>query len=158
MEIVDGNEVRSEDLNVCVGEKRVGGRDDDVDVRAGKKARNGGDLRGGLKRVAEIVLVLETLGKMRAGRSPTQVEIDMMTEARGKLVEACREFKPKDVFPREAFGVVIDDLGLKLNDQMLGFRAPNVPIAQRLKLTQEKVFLLPCYLNLVIVMFSFSYR
>lgn len=136
MEIVDDKDVRSEDMNVCVGEKREVSSDGDVEVRVTKKARNCG---GNLKRVAEIVLVLETLGKMRGGRSPTQVEVEMMSEARGKLVEVCREFKPKDVFPREAFGVVIDDLGLSNNEQMLGFRAPNIPIAQKLKLAQEKM-------------------
>ncbi|KAK1405001.1 RING/FYVE/PHD zinc finger superfamily protein [Heracleum sosnowskyi] len=139
MEIVDNSEVRSEEMNVRVGEKREVSSDDDVEVRVSKKARNCGQVKGNLKRVAEIVLVLETLGKMRGGRSPTQVESEMMSEARGKLAEVCREFKPKDVFPREAFGVVIDDLGLSKNEQMLGFRAPNIQIAQKLKLTQEKI-------------------
>lgn len=99
--------------------------------------------------------MLETLGKMRGGRSPTEAEVEMMSEARGKLAEVCREFKPKDVFPREAFGVVMDDLGLsKMNEQMLGFRAPNVPIAQKLKLTQEKVrLLLFCY----VLLFEFNF-
>lgn len=156
MEIVENSEVRSEDMNVRVGEKREMSGGEDVEVRVNKKARNGGEVKGNLKRVAEIVLVLETLGKMRGGRSPTQVEVEMMSEARGKLAEVCREFKPKDVFPREAFGVVIDDLGLGNNEQMLGFRAPNIPIAQKLKLTQEKVMFLSCYLNLIMVMFGFS--
>ncbi|KAL8131676.1 uncharacterized protein LOC141711701 [Apium graveolens] len=139
MEIVENSEVRSEEMNVRVGEKREMSGDDDVEVRVNKKARNCGEVKGNLKRVAEIVLVLETLGKMRGGRAPTQVEVEMMSEARGKLAEVCREFKPKDVFPREAFGVVIDDLGLSNNEQMLGFRPPNVQIAQKLKLTQEKM-------------------
>lgn len=137
MEIVDDTEVRSDDFNACVGEKRAAISDDQAEVRAAKKAKNCG---GNLKRVAEIVLVLESLGKMRGGRSPSQSEIEMMSEARGKLAEVCSQFAPKDVFPREAFGVVIDDLGLsKVNEHKLGFRSPNVPIAQKLKLTQQKM-------------------
>nr|DAD32593.1 TPA_asm: hypothetical protein HUJ06_011444 [Nelumbo nucifera] len=50
-----------------------------------------------MKRVAEIVLVLPALGKMRGGRSTTAVEKGLMAEAREKLVEMCEVLAPRDV-------------------------------------------------------------
>ncbi|XP_020223635.1 uncharacterized protein LOC109805822 [Cajanus cajan] len=86
-----------------------------------------------LKRVAEIVLVLSTMATVRAGRKPSDVEVDLMKEARAKLAGLCEGLAPKDIVAREAVGTVIEDLGLhsKLKDQRLGFRAPKMSIAER---------------------------
>ncbi|KAL2316702.1 hypothetical protein Fmac_030578 [Flemingia macrophylla] len=86
-----------------------------------------------LKRVAEIVLVLSTMATVRAGRKPSDVEVDLMREARAKLAALCEGFAPKDIVAREAVGTVIEDLGLhsKLKDQRLGFRTPKMSIAER---------------------------
>lgn len=121
-----------------VGEKRLA--DDDVELLepAPKKAR--GEVIGNTKKVAEMVLVLAALGKMRGGRVPTAAEREMMAEAREGLAQVCQSFAPKDVFPRDAFGAVMEDLGLnKLKDQRLGFRPPKVSIAEKLLIAKEKV-------------------
>ncbi|KAA8527018.1 hypothetical protein F0562_008753 [Nyssa sinensis] len=142
IESIDPLEDRSEDLAVSVREKRPveNGEDGELGVPSPKKARGGRGLIGNMKKVAEIVLVLAAMGKMRAGRSPTMAEKEMMEEARGKLVEVCEGFAPKDVFPRDAFGVVIEDLGLsKLREQRLGFRPPKMSITEKLLLTKRKM-------------------
>ncbi|XP_024976071.1 uncharacterized protein LOC112514020 [Cynara cardunculus var. scolymus] len=138
VESMDGSEVRSESL----GEKRPleNGLDRDL---GSKKARVGGEdvvLAGNVKKVAEIVLLLATMGKMRGGRKPTAVEVQMMVEAREKLADVCKEFAPKDIFPRDAFGTVIEDLGLnRLKEQRLGIRPQKMSIAEKLKFTKEKM-------------------
>ncbi|KAK7300007.1 hypothetical protein RJT34_10838 [Clitoria ternatea] len=88
---------------------------------------------GELKRVAEIVLVLSTMATIRGGRKPTDLEVELMREARIKLANLCQGFAPKDIVAREAIGTVIEDLGLnsKLKDQRLGFRSPKMSIAER---------------------------
>ncbi|KAF7815895.1 PHD finger protein [Senna tora] len=96
---------------------------------------------GELKRVAEIVLVLSTMATMRGGRKPADVEIELMKEARAKLVELCQGLAPKDIVAREAIGTVIEDLGLngKIKDQRLGFQPPKMSIAERFSLTKLKI-------------------
>ncbi|XP_030931661.1 uncharacterized protein LOC115957533 [Quercus lobata] len=94
-------------------------------TRSSKRAKTGPGPE--LKRVAEIVLVLSTMARMRGGgKSPTAAEMELMAEARTKLAEACACFAPKDLIGREAIGSVMEDLGLnaKLRDQRLGFRGP----------------------------------
>ncbi|KAI3686191.1 hypothetical protein L1987_79864 [Smallanthus sonchifolius] len=138
VESVDRSEARSE----CLGEKRPLENGFDRDLGNKKVKRGGEDVKLGssVKKVAEIVLVLAAMGKMRGGRKPTAVEVQMMAEARGKLVEVCKEFAPKDVFPRDAFGTVIEDLGLnRLRDQKLGIRSPKLSIAERLQATKQKM-------------------
>ncbi|KAM0018574.1 putative chromatin regulator PHD family [Helianthus debilis subsp. tardiflorus] len=131
----DRSEARSETL----GEKRpLENGYESLDNNFGnKKAKLGVE---DVKKVAEIVLVLATMGKMRGGRKPSAVEVEMMAEARGKLVEVCKEFAPKDVFPRDAFGTVIEELGLsRLREQKLGIRSQKLSISERLKATKEKM-------------------
>ncbi|KAI3703020.1 hypothetical protein L6452_28774 [Arctium lappa] len=138
-ESMDLSEVRSGSL----GEKRAleeGVFDRDL---GNKKARGGGG-DGGLavdvKKVAEMVLVLATMAEMRGGRRPTAVEMKMMVEAREKLADICEEFAPKAVFPREAFGTIIEDLGLnRLRETKLGIRPPKMSIAEKLELTKQKM-------------------
>ncbi|XP_076919638.1 uncharacterized protein LOC143580526 [Bidens hawaiensis] len=86
-----------------------------------------------VRSVAEMVLVLSAMGKMRAGGKPTAVEVNMMTKARGELAGICNEFAPKDVFPRDAFRMLIEDLGFN------GKLGHNMSIAHRLQLTKEKM-------------------
>lgn len=120
-----------------VGEKRVA---DDVEMEepAPKKARS--VVIGNTKKVAEMVLVLAAMGKIRGGRVPADAEKEMMVEAREKLAQVCETFAPKDVFPRDAFGAVIEDLGLnKLKEQRLGFRPPKMSIAEKLMIAKEKL-------------------
>ncbi|KAK1418016.1 hypothetical protein QVD17_27152 [Tagetes erecta] len=108
-----------------------------------KKARGDGEVGLGvcLKKVAEMVLVLAAMGKMRGGRKPTPVEVEMMVEARGKLVEVCKGFAPKDVFPTDGFGTIIEDLGLnRVSETKLGILPPSkVSIARKLQLTKQKM-------------------
>ncbi|XWS27798.1 hypothetical protein CRYUN_Cryun25bG0010900 [Craigia yunnanensis] len=119
----------------AVGEKR---RIENGDVSLSKKQRCG----GGLKRVAEIVLVLTAMGKMRGGgRNPTAAETALMAEARETLAEMCEEMAPKDIVGREAIGNVIEELGLnfKLKEQRLGFRGMGVSISQKVSFAKMKM-------------------
>lgn len=137
-EPVDQSEVRSESL----GEKRPleNGVDRDLGIKRAKGGCEDVGLASNVKKVAEIVLVLATMGKMRGGRKPTAVEVQMMAEAREKLADVCKEFAPKDIFPRDAFGTVIEDLGLnRLREQRLGIRPPKMSIAEKLQLTKQKM-------------------
>ncbi|KAE8696817.1 RING/FYVE/PHD zinc finger superfamily protein, putative isoform 2 [Hibiscus syriacus] len=118
-----------------VGEKRG---IENGDVSASKKRRCG----GGLKRVAEIVLVLSTMGKMRGGgRDPTSTETALMAEARETLAENCGEMAPKDIVGREVIGNVIEELGLnsKLKEQRLGLRGMGMSISQKVLLAKMKM-------------------
>lgn len=129
-----------------VGEKRPA---DDVGLEepAPKKVR--GLVIENTKKVAEMVLVLAAMGKIRGGRVPTACEKEVMADAREKLAQVCQTFAPKDVLPRDAFGAVIEDLGLnKLKEQRLGFRPPKMSIAEKLLMAKEKVSQLFCYVFL----------
>ncbi|CAH9145896.1 unnamed protein product [Cuscuta epithymum] len=121
-----------------VGEKR---HPDEVELDgppAGKKPKR--VVGGNVKKVAELVLVLAAMGKMRGGWSPTDAEKEMMVEARDKLAQVCQTFAPKDVFPRDAFGGLIEDLGLnKLNEQKLGFHPPKMSIAEKILISKRKM-------------------
>ncbi|GMH25500.1 hypothetical protein Nepgr_027343 [Nepenthes gracilis] len=132
-------EVRS----TVVGIKRAaedceeGQMEDGLEIR-GKKMRNGEEEE--MRRVAEIVLVLSAMGRMRGGKEPTAAEKAMMTEARAKVVAMCEELAPKDILPREAFGGVIEDLGLNgLKDQRPGFRMPKLSIVDRMHLAIRRM-------------------
>uniref|UniRef100_A0A1J3J1I0 PHD finger protein n=1 Tax=Noccaea caerulescens TaxID=107243 RepID=A0A1J3J1I0_NOCCA len=94
-----------------------------------------------VNRVAEIVLVLSSLRRIRGGKSPTDLELELMVEAKSKLVDMCQEFTPKDIIGRDAIGAVIEDLGLngKIKDQRLGFRAPKLTISEKLSLGKRKM-------------------
>lgn len=136
---VDAPEVRSGGFSAASGEKRT------ADGELGcplpiKKARSGQALVESVNKVAEMALVLAALAEMRAGKAPTAVERQMMLDARERLARVCECFAPKDVFPREAFGSIIDDLGLnELKDQKLGFRPPKMTISEKLLFTKQKM-------------------
>ncbi|KAL6511386.1 hypothetical protein OROMI_034852 [Orobanche minor] len=126
------------------GEKRTSQEDVDVlkDGSPPKRARGVSErsLVGDVKKVAEMVVVLAAMGKMRGGKGPTDVEKDLIVEARDRLAKVCEGFAPKDVFPRDAFGGVIEDLGLnKLKEQRLGFRPPKLSIAEKLLVSKRKM-------------------
>ncbi|CAN4102665.1 unnamed protein product [Withania somnifera] len=101
-----------------------------------KKGRN-------VKEVAEMVLVLATMGKMRGGRGPTDVEKEMVEEARERLAEMCLKFAPKDVFPVDGFGGLIEELGLdKRKEQRIGggcWKPPKMSIAEKLIAAKRKM-------------------
>ncbi|XP_042481593.1 uncharacterized protein LOC122062027 [Macadamia integrifolia] len=141
LEAVVPTRVNSEKSLPSVGDKRPLENEDDVDNggRLHKKAK--GDLNMDMKKVAEIVLVLSAMGKMRGGRNPTDVEGRLMAEARQKLAEACEALAPKDILSSTAVKAVIEDIGLnnRLKDQRLGFRPPKMSITDRLLLTKRKM-------------------
>ncbi|KAI3920506.1 hypothetical protein MKX01_000845 [Papaver californicum] len=139
-EAVEPLEVGSEEnLVSSVGKKRVVDCDEteNFNVKT-KKARV--DYGGDMKRVAEIVLILSSMGKMRGGRNPTDVEKGLMAEAKQKLVEICQFMAPWDVIPKDAIRVVVEDLGLnKSTDQRLGLRPPKMSIAEKFVLAKRKM-------------------
>lgn len=124
-----------------IGDKRrvSGGEDAGSLPPSPKKARSGA---GDLGRVAEIVLVLSAMGRMRGGRDPTEVELGLMAEARERLAAICETLAPKDIVAGDSIGRVIEDLGLngKARDQRMGFRVPKLSIAEKLAFTRRKVY------------------
>ncbi|MCL7023208.1 hypothetical protein MKW94_004719 [Papaver nudicaule] len=123
--------------NSVVGEKRAVDCDETENLTK-KKPRI--DYSGDMKRVAELVLVLSAMGKMRGGRKPSDVEKELMVEAKDKLVEICQFMSPQDVIPKDAIRVVMEDLGLnKSADQRLGFRPPKMSIAEKFVLSKRKM-------------------
>ncbi|EOA30010.1 hypothetical protein CARUB_v10013115mg [Capsella rubella] len=94
-----------------------------------------------MNRVAEIVLVLSALGRMRGGETPTDLELQLMVEAKSKLAGLCQEFTPIDILRKDDVTAVVDDLGLngQLYDQRVGFRAPKLTIFEKLSLGKRKM-------------------
>ncbi|XP_026448097.1 uncharacterized protein LOC113348513 isoform X1 [Papaver somniferum] len=140
-EAVDPSKVvgSEENLVSVVGEKRVV-VDCDETENFGVKKKARVDYGGDMKRVAELVLVLSGMGKMRGGRNPTDVEKELMVEAKEKLVEICQFMSPQDVIPKDAIRVVMEDLGLnKSADQRLGFRPSKMSIAEKYVLAKKKM-------------------
>ncbi|XP_077216714.1 uncharacterized protein LOC143851249 [Tasmannia lanceolata] len=110
----------------------------DSGARLGKKARV--ECGDDMKRIAEIVMVLSALGEVRSGRSPSVVERGLMAEAREKLALICEGIAPKDLFPRDAVRVLIEDLGLnRWIDQRIGYRPHNISIADKVWLAKRKM-------------------
>ncbi|XP_058080212.1 uncharacterized protein LOC131228526 isoform X2 [Magnolia sinica] len=116
-----------------------GGFDPGGPGRSQKKAKvDGGE---DMKRVAEIVMVLSAMGKLRGGRSPSSAERGMMVEAREKLAGMC-EFTvaPKDLVTRDVVRAVVDDLGFsRWKDQRFGFRMPRMSIAEKVAFMERKM-------------------
>nr|CAB3450904.1 unnamed protein product [Digitaria exilis] len=108
---------------------------------AGKRRR--GDEGPGLRRVAEIVMVLAAAGEVRGGREPTAAERALAAEARERLAAAVAEgaVRPMDLFPGEAVRALVEDLGLNRakDPAAMGFRPPKASIADRLMLTKRKM-------------------
>lgn len=132
------------------GEKRSvenGGIEGELEERPSKRPKTGPGTNAVLKRVAEIVLVLSTMSKIRGGKKPTETEIGLMAEARAKLVELCEGLAPKDIVARDAIGAVIEDLRLngKVKDQKLGFNGPKLTIAERILQNKKKVWCKFCH-------------
>ncbi|KAK2422027.1 RING/FYVE/PHD zinc finger superfamily protein [Trifolium repens] len=95
-----------------------------------------------LKLAAEIVLVLSTMATIRGGKKPSDVEVELMREARSKLAVLCLRIAPKDIVAGEAIGSVIQDIGLNVKgeDQRLGFRTtPKMSIAERYSFAKTKM-------------------
>ncbi|KAG8059604.1 hypothetical protein GUJ93_ZPchr0002g24495 [Zizania palustris] len=112
-----------------------------------KRRRGGGGGGGGngegMRRVAEIVMVLAAAGEVRGGREPTAAERALAAEARERLAAAVSEgaVRPKDLFPGDAVCAVVEDLGLNRarDPAAMGFRPPKASIADRLMLTKRKM-------------------
>ncbi|KAI4981560.1 hypothetical protein ZWY2020_022052 [Hordeum vulgare] len=111
--------------------------------RAAPAKRRRGDDGAGMRRVAEIVMVLAAAGEMRGGREPTAAERALAAEARERLAAAVAggATRPKDLFPGEAVRAVVEDLGLNRakDPAAMGFRPPKASIADRLLLTKRKM-------------------
>ncbi|XP_048130491.1 uncharacterized protein LOC115742836 [Rhodamnia argentea] len=107
-------------------------------VPTAKKPRFG---RADFGRVAEIVLVLAAMGRMRGGRDPTEAELGLMMEAREKLASVCATLAPEDIVAGDAIGRVIEDLGLngKPKEQRLGYTVPKLSIAEKLTFAKRKM-------------------
>ncbi|PWZ23363.1 hypothetical protein Zm00014a_040522 [Zea mays] len=109
---------------------------------AAQKRRRGDD-GAGLRRVAEIVMVLAAAGEVRGGMEPTAAERALAAEARETLAAAVAEgaVRPKDLFSVEAVRAVVEDLGLNRakDPAAMGFRPPKASIADRLMLTKRKM-------------------
>ncbi|KAJ1280747.1 hypothetical protein BS78_04G256900 [Paspalum vaginatum] len=107
------------------------------------RKRRRDDEAAGLRRVAEIVMVLAAAGEVRGGREPTPAERALAAEARERLAAAVAEgaVRPKDLFPGEAVRAVVEDLGLNRakDPAAMGFRPPKASIADRLMLTKRKM-------------------
>lgn len=109
-------------------------------MKSPKRARIGTEKEA--KRVAEIVLVLSAMWRMRGGgRGPTEAELRLMAEAREKVVEMCEGLAPRDIVARDAIAGLIEDLGLngRIKEQRLGFRGQRLSIKEKLELTKKKV-------------------
>ncbi|XP_016581358.2 uncharacterized protein LOC107878760 isoform X1 [Capsicum annuum] len=113
--------------------------DGGLELRVSKKTK----AKGGVVEVAEMLLVLSAMGKMRGGRSPTDVEKEMVEEARERLAEMCMKFAPKDVFPCDGFGGVIEELGLnKVKEKSIvggDWQPPKMSITEKLMATKRKM-------------------
>nr|GEW21661.1 bromo adjacent homology (BAH) domain protein [Tanacetum cinerariifolium] len=82
------------------GEKRALENESDRELgHHKKKMKLGHD--SNVKKVAEIVLVLSAMAKIRGGRRPSDVEVEMMNQAKENLVRVCEKLKPSDVFDKE---------------------------------------------------------
>lgn len=132
--------------------------DGGLELRVSKKTK----AKGGVVEVAEMLLVLSAMGKMRGGRSPTDVEKEMVEEARERLAEMCMKFAPKDVFPCDGFGGVIEELGLNKVKQksIVGgdWQPPKMSITEKLMATKRKVWkvhLLFIHFLWMVVIYSF---
>ncbi|XP_044474340.1 uncharacterized protein LOC123202449 isoform X2 [Mangifera indica] len=111
-----------------------------VAMKSPKKARIGAEKEA--KRVAEIVLVLSAMWRMRGGgKGPTEAELRLMAEAREKLVEMCEDLAPRDIVARDAIVGLIEDLGLngRIKEQRLGFRGQRLSIKEKLEITKKKI-------------------
>lgn len=100
-----------------------------------------------MRRVAEIVLVLSAMGRMRGGNDPTEAELALMVEAREKLAFICETLAPKDIVANDAIESLIEDLGLKSRDHRLGYKVSKLSIAEKLLFTKRKVWFAVCSIS-----------
>lgn len=129
-------------ITTKTNEKRAAENGEDPEMKSKKRARIGAEGKEG-KRVAEIVLVLSAMWRMRGGggKGPTEVERRLMAEAREKLVDMCEGLAPKDIVARDAIVGLIEDLGLngRVKEQKLGFRGQRLSIKEKVELSKRKM-------------------
>ncbi|KAG9143207.1 hypothetical protein Leryth_010132 [Lithospermum erythrorhizon] len=117
-------------MDLLVGGKRKEDEGGGFDMREVKRLKGGGGVD--VKMVAEMVLVLAGIGKIRGGELPSEVERELMNVVRDKLVEFCQDFSPKQVFSLDGFGGVIEDLGLGK------FKGPKMSISEKVLISKRK--------------------
>lgn len=129
-------------ITTKTNEKRAAENEEDSQMKSKKRARIGAAEKEA-KRVAEIVLVLSAMWRMRGGggKGPTEAERRLMAEAREKLAEMCEGLAPKDIVARDAIVGLIEDLGLngRVKEQKLGFRGQRLSIKEKVELSKRKV-------------------
>lgn len=96
-------------------------------------------LDAAIKQTSEIVLVLAGMGRMRAGRCPTDFERGLMTEARQKLGYLAGKLAPKDLVSKDAVENMIEDLGLNRVKDPTKTAVPKKSIAERSLETMKKI-------------------
>ncbi|KAM0942548.1 putative chromatin regulator PHD family [Dioscorea sansibarensis] len=95
---------------------------------------------GELKRIAEIVMVLSTIGTVRASRDPSPVECSLVAEAKARLASLCAAERPKDLFPKDAVMALVKDLGLNsASDRFLRSRPQRMSIAEKFLVSRRKM-------------------
>ncbi|GAB2230483.1 hypothetical protein Droror1_Dr00014751 [Drosera rotundifolia] len=114
-----------------VGEKRAA-EEREGDMRRKRRRKVS---EGEMRRVAEIVMVLSAMGRMRGGKEPTEVERRMMVEAREKAVGLLLGVRPRDVVSREGVSGLIEDLGIGRG----GIQAPRLSVAERMEVANRRM-------------------
>lgn len=114
-----------------VAKKLKTGRDTKIDRRK--------SLDAAIRQTSEIVLALAGMGRMRAGRSPTDFERGLMTEARQQLGYLAAKLAPKDLVSKDAVESMIEDLGLNRVKDPIKTAGPKKSIAERELETMKKI-------------------
>lgn len=96
-------------------------------------------LDAAIKQTSEMVLVLAGVGRMRAGRCPTDFERGLMAEARQKLGYLAGKLAPKDLVSKDAVESMIEDLGLNRVKDPTKTAGPKKSIAERALETMKKI-------------------
>lgn len=114
-----------------VAKKLKTGRDTKIERRK--------SLDAAMRQTSEIVLALAGMGRMRAGRSPTDFERGLMTEARQQLGYLAAKLAPKDLVSKDAIESMIEDLGLNRMKDATKTASPKKSIAERELETMKKI-------------------
>ncbi|GAV85863.1 BAH domain-containing protein [Cephalotus follicularis] len=118
-------------------EEEDGGEGESVGPPVANK-KKGRRVEEEMRKVAEIVLVLSGLGRIRGGRVPTKAEVELMGEARARLAEMCEGLRPRDVVGKDEIEAVLEDLGLngKLKP---GFLTSKLSVSDKFLLSKRKM-------------------
>ncbi|KAL9273912.1 hypothetical protein AKJ16_DCAP26617, partial [Drosera capensis] len=114
-----------------IGEKRAA-EEREVETRRKRRRKVS---EGEMRRVAEIVMGLSAMGRMRGGKEPTEVERRMMAEGREKAVGLLLGARPRDVVSRESVSLLIEELGIGRG----GIQAPRLSVAERMQVANRRM-------------------